>query len=209
MKQSEITSIIETLSIKNPLRENIDKDYTQRFINKIVKLSIVDKHLDSKIKLLISEGKEYNKFKYNQSISELLLWFLCESKNLKYNIEAKVNSTKKNVDLQATFMDKTFNFEVKSPEYPFKVEGQMTGRIANRSMLEDLRKIAIDFEEKLMPYISQGNFTSIKTYAPTDNKLKDCLLSAHKKFDFNNANTTNILFVCTNTEELVYYLHIL
>ncbi len=207
MDKTQILKLISKLE-NNPLSEAIDSQYTQDLI---ARLANIDEKRYDKVKELLCGNEPFNKFKYNQGIAELLVWFFLQNKKIKYEIEVNKNiDNKSDIDVVANLNDLNYNIEIKSPQYQIQEKDCIQGRLASRTFNKnEAEQIMSEVKTLLKPGIKNTKYIDIKTQMPADNKIKDCLISAQKKFSGNSLNNINILFICTTTEEMMFYLEYL
>lgn len=217
MNKDRLSKIINKINTLSPYFEGSD-EYKLELEKLLLSLSIHTNKIDNKIeKMLVGDqsSKETIKFSYNQGISELMLWFLLEKYHIRYNIEVRLNSeSHKDIDLQFNIDDITYNIEVKSPNYPLRsgnnIRGMLTNRFPGNEMMEELEEINRKFNE----VINTNSFIkeqceSAEILNLRDNKIKDCLVSAHSKFANNSEKVCNILLICTTSLEMCHYLNYL
>lgn len=119
---------------------------------------------------------------------------------------AQNSGNNSNVDIALKHKGISFNFEVKSPEYAESEKGVLSGGYANRFGDKQSNALVLtEFNNMLAPNIGEAGYKEIKETLLSDNKVKDCLLSAQQKFSAPSATNFNILFICTTTAEMVKY----
>lgn len=196
MENVELIEIIKQYD--TPLKKNLNFEYTNKFIELVTNLECVK---DSKIKELLNfKSKKNDKDTleniFNQKISEFLVYFVLQKQNIKFDVEQNKNKiNNSNVDVSFTYNDIEFNIEIKSPEEIIEKSNTIKVSPAYRFVDKDETQEIID------GIISQINSISpniAKEGIMTDNKIKDCLLSANNKFDYPNEKTFNVLFLCTS-----------
>ena len=210
MIENEINEIIAKLPQNNPYHSK-SNDYKEELFNKLKLLTLQNIKLNEKVeKLLIGENTNPLKslFTYNQGISELLWWFFLDKNEKSYKIEEKMVSGKNtNIDVQFVLLGVTYNIEIKSPEYPQKNNSNLYGRAAYRvpggQIIEALKEISNEFRKGL----GNTEYNDVDEDLPNDNKIKDCLLSAQKKFVENSKSICNILYISTIDDELFHYIN--
>ena len=201
---ANIVKIVNALCCDNPLNKYNNQPYTETFINLVSKIKDLP---DDKFKTLICANKQYEKYGFNQGISELLLYFLFSKNDISYLIEKNKNTENgSNVDVSLEYGCIHYNFEVKSPEYfennDNMIHGKFDCRFGDKNTNDALMKDLIQIMSK---NIGDSQFTGVTTDNMTDNKLKDCLLSAQNKFPEPSNTVCNILFISTTTSELISY----
>ena len=204
MKRSEIESIIDSLDSSHPLKSGINLSYKEVLVEKLESVPNLDA---AKLKTLVCGNENYSKYKYNQGLSEILLYILFSQKGLPFQFELKQNAAN-NCDVDVVLQHKciTYNFEVKSPQYNEFDDGAIRGGFAFRFGEKDANNLQLtELENQLKPNIGKAGYTEIKRNEITDNKVKDCLLSAQEKFAEPSETNCNILFICTTTDEMVRY----
>lgn len=210
MTKEEIKKIIDKIPNSKPYYQKSD-DYKLELFNGFTSLTIKDKKLNEKIeKLLIGDNSTQLKslFSYNQGISELLWWFFLEKNGIPYKIEKNMVPGKDtNIDVQFLLSGIDYNIEIKSPEYPIKENGNLQGRVACRVPGVDMKEALTDISNEFRKELCNTNYNDVDEDLPNDNKIKDCLLSAQKKFVNNSASNCNILFISTTDDELVHYIN--
>ena len=171
-------------------------------------------------KSVLSE-REYNNFlnksqldcqikraHYIQFASEVTIidYIIRHYSGFKY--EPKYND-KKNPECSFEYINRTINIEVKSPDLFKRMEQEDT---------EDIKLYVADRFSDKNSYIQMRKFIenhirddkTVKTIERLDNKLKDYLISAHKKFPISNSHNFNILVVALDIikdmDEWYYYL---
>ena len=204
MDKNEIVKIIENLDEENPIKIFKDKKFTNELVANLENLNDIDLN---KIKTLMCGNSKYSTFLYNQGIAELFIYFLLNKQNITFCTEENENnSNSSNVDVSFEFKDIKFNIEVKSPEYNLPSENKLSGSFANRfGNKKDNYLMMKNFSEKLKKNITGTKYEDVETLNLTDNKVKDCLLSAQNKFAEPTKTNFNILFLCTTTEEMESY----
>ncbi len=205
MDEIILNDIVCKQTEQHPLRLFHNQVFYKNFEREICALSI-KKNIDSKIEELIKDNGDFSVFKYNQGIAEFLFWFLMNRKKVNYDLEVSVNGTKKNVDVQAVFSNITYNIEAKSPEYYIRKDGELVGMLAHRFESKEAIQTLKEIENLFRQGLLNSGYDSIRTELSQDNKVKDCLQSAHKKFDKNSETNCNVLFLCTTTGEFIKYL---
>ena len=204
MKKKDIETIIRNIDVDNRLTANVGTIYYLKFIDYLSQINDVK---DLKIKELLHFDYKKSFFSYNQSISEFMIYFLLKSKRIPFDSEVNKNSANhSNVDVCFKYKNISYNFEIKSPEYVIKDNSKLNGGFTHRFGKKEenelmMEKLKQDFEG----HLSFTKYSGVDNSNLTDNKIKDCLLSAQKKFDCPNSNTCNILFVNTTTSELINY----
>lgn len=128
-------------------------------------------------------------------------------KKKSYEIEKKVNTTQKDVDIVISVEDVFLNLEVKSPEYEERKDNRLVGIVANRSNDKEVLNVAKNLQEILSLHINTTSYSQVDIEYPKDNKVKDTLLSAQAKFNNNNTKNSNALYISTKTSEFVKYLN--
>ena len=204
LEQSKIEEIICKLDPNHPLKNVGNTEYLNTFIGK---LAILQNLKEIKLKTLVCGNEPYSKFKYNQGVAELMLYILFSQEKLPFISEVAQNSSNNsNVDIVLKHKGISFNFEVKSPEYAESEEGVLSGGYANRFGDKQSNAFMLsEFNNMLAPNIGKVGYKEIKETPLSDNKVKDCLLSAQQKFSTPSETNFNILFICTTTEEMVKY----
>lgn len=100
----------------------------------------------------------------------------------------------------------TYNFEVKSPEYNEHADSILSGGFAFRFGDKETNDIQLtELENQLRQGISKIGYLKVERSKITDNKIKDCLLSAQDKFTEPSETNCNILFINTITAEMLLY----
>ncbi|MBR6738007.1 MAG: hypothetical protein IKL82_06620 [Clostridia bacterium] len=207
MDKRTLDELLSKFSSDHPLIKYKNKPYYIEFEKLICSLQLNNAKLDLKIEELLNDNGNFSIYKYNQGISELLIWFLLEQRHLNYQIEKKINKTQKDVDVVISIGDAFYNVEVKSPEYEERKEKQISGIIANRSTNKEIFNIANDIKSLISQQLSVIGYEKVDIEYPKDNKVKDTLLSAQSKFNNNNSKNCNVLYLSTNTNEFVKYLN--
>lgn len=204
MKRSEIETIIDGLDSPHPLKSENGLPYKEVLVEKLESIPNLD---TAKLKTLLCGNEKYTKYKYNQGLSEILLYILFSQKGLPFQFELKQNAANNSdVDVVLQYKGVTYNFEVKSPQYSEYSDGTIRGGFAFRFGEKDANDLQLtEFENQLRPNIGKTGYTEIKRNEITDNKVKDCLLSAQEKFAEPSETNCNILFICTTTYEMVRY----
>ncbi|MGI6782347.1 MAG: hypothetical protein ACOX56_05970 [Acholeplasmataceae bacterium] len=185
--------------------DNISSQYTQKFIDNVCSLRNVD---DSKIIQLLTLDNNNPYFSYNQTISEFMLYFLLNKKNINFEIEKNKNpSNDKNVDVCFNFSGINFNIEIKSPEFDWSLKDD-TLRIS--SIFRQVEKKEHDekmneLKSMISEYLEATEYKSIQIRNLTDNKIKSCLLNAQDKFGDPSSIELNILFINSTTTEMISY----
>jgi hypothetical protein len=209
MKKEDVIKIIEKIPNTKPYHSKSD-EYKIKLTNNLISLTLNYSKLNEKIEdLLIGDNTSTSKslFTYNQGISELLWWFFLDKKNLNYKIDVKmVEGKDTNIDVQFKSSNITYNIEIKSPEYPIMKEDTLHGRIEVRVPNVDMISILNEVSELFSNAIENSKYKKVEKVLPKENKIKDCLLSAQKKFVENSESNCNILFISTTTDELVSYI---
>lgn len=204
MERSEIETIINGLDSLHPLKSGKSLPYKDVLIEKLESVPNLDA---AKLKTLLCGNEKYSKDKYNQGLSEILLYILFSQKGLPFQFELKQNATN-NCDVDVVLQHKgiTYNFEVKSPQYNEHADGVICGGFAFRFGDKEANDLQLtELENQLKPNIGKAGYTEIKRNEITDNKVKDCLLSAQEKFAEPSETNCNILFICTTTGEMIRY----
>ena len=136
-----------------------------------------------------------------------MLYILFSQEKLPFTSEVAQNSgNNSNVDIVLKHKGISFNFEVKSPEYAESEKGVLSGGYANRFGDKQSNAFMLtEFNDMLAPNIGKAGYKEIKETPLSDNKVKDCLLSAQQKFSTPSETNFNILFICTTTAEMVMY----
>jgi len=207
MRNTYIDHIIDSLDNKHPLRCCKSKEYVDAFKDRILDLECLE---DSKLKTLLCVDLEFNEDRYNQGISELMIYFLLSRASVSFAIEKKLNaSNRKNVDVSVEYREITYNMEIKSPEYSENGGMNLIGRLANRfGDKNENENVMKEIADKLRGVaMKDGRDVSIEKM--TDNKVKDCLLSCQEKFSDPTETICNILVIMTTTSEMVHYLNYL
>ncbi len=200
----KMNEVVCSLCCENPLKIHENEIYAQNFKDLVSDLPTIP---EDKFKTLICANKEYNKFSFNQGISELLLYFLFSKYTIPYLIEKNKNiGNGSNVDISLEYGGIQYNFEVKSPEYfensDNMIHGKFDCRFGDKSINDAVMN---DLIQQMSKNIGSSQFTGVTTDNMTDNKVKDCLLSAQNKFPEPSNTVCNILFVSTTTFELISY----
>ena len=118
MRNIYIDHIIDSLDNKHPLRCCKSKEYVDAFKDRILDLGWLE---DCKLKTLLCVDREFNVYRYNQGISELMIYFLLSKAGVLFVIEKKLNaSNRKNVDVSVEYREITYNMEIKSPDKDIK-----------------------------------------------------------------------------------------
>ena len=204
LEQSKIEEIICKLDSNHPLKNVGNTEYLNTLIEKLAILQNLKK---IKLKTLLCGNEPYSKYKYNQGVAELMLYILFSQEKLPFTSEVTQNSgNNSNVDIVLKHKGISFNFEVKSPEYAEFEEGVLSGGYANRFGDKQSNAFMLsEFNDMLAPNIGKAGYREIKETPLSDNKVKDCLLSAQQKFSTPSETNFNILFICTTTAEMVMY----
>ncbi|MCG6142736.1 hypothetical protein [Leptospira mtsangambouensis] len=160
-------------------------------------------------KLLLNQN--YNESTYLQSATELTVMFHFQNKfNSSFEYEPKLNSdSKKNPEFRVTEKEKyKFSVEAKCPdlkeweeeERSEDIKISITGR--QKYHKEDFENLKNLLESGFNgPEDERKNITKSKSM---DNKLKDFVQSAHKKFpSFSNIDDFNVLFVNLGTPDTI------
>ncbi len=212
MEKEIVKNIMGEIPKSSPFHKK-SNDYKTTLETRLCSLTLAEKNLSEKVKKILvgdSTSEQKSLFSYNQGISELLFWFLLENKKVHYQIEKRmVAGSNANVDVKFKLDSINFNIEIKSPEYPIKEQGTLVGRIACRVPDQDMKGALKEISDKFRDVIDSTKYHSVNEVYPKDNKIKDCLLSAQKKFPDCSDTNCNILFISTITDELVHYINYL
>ena len=184
-------------------------------------LSSLDSALTNKQKrslynALQFSGKKFDEVRYLQAVGETVIAsYLSSHFPETFVYEPKLNSPK-DVDCGFSKNGKTYNIEVKCPDFSiannidtanaFKISS--FGRLVNYN--EIVGKIQEAFNPKMNPAV-EPNKPLIKQQH-MDNKLKDYLLSAHSKFkDTTDHDELNVLAICgahwMDIQKWVFYMY--
>lgn len=204
LEQSKIEEIICKLDLNHPLRNVCNIKYLNTLIEK---LAILPNLKEIKLKTLLCGNGPYSKYKYNQGVAELMLYILFSQEKLLFTSEVAQNSANNsNVDIILKHKGISFNFEVKSPEYAESEKDVLSDGYANRFGDKQSNALMLtELNNMLAPNIGKAGYKEIKETPLSDNKVKDCLLSAQQKFSTPSETNFNILFICTTTAEMVMY----
>ena len=204
MERYEIETIINGLDSSHPLKSERYLAYKDVLIKKLESVPNLDA---AKLKTLLCGNENYSKYKYNQGLSEILLYLLFSQKGLPFQVELKQNAANNcDVDVVLQYKGITYNFEVKSPQYNEHAGNTINGGFAFRFGEKDTNNLQLtELENQIRPNLSKVGYTEIKRNEIADNKVKDCLLSAQDKFAEPSETNCNILFICTTTDEMVRY----
>lgn len=204
MDVATIEQIIASLSSAHPLRDEKKSEYKKTFEINFAKLNGIK---EDKAKKLLCGDTDFYKFKYNQGVAELMLYFLLTNANICFEIEKKVNPlNNKDVDVSAVYEGITYNIEVKSPEYENNQDNMLIGGFANRFGEKEVnQRIMDDIATQLHDAASQCGIKGVKQAKVTDDKVKECLLSAQEKFSIPTDKNCNILLIITTTSEMINY----
>ena len=146
-------------------------------------------------------GNKFDEAKYLQAACETsIASYLSENYSDGFIYEPKVNPPK-DVDCGFTLDGKTYNIEVKCPDYSKKnkIDGTNAFKIGAFGRLVDFEEIVTSMQEVFDPETNSAVEPGkpLITQQHMDNKLKDYLLSAHSKFnDSAGPNELNVLAVC-------------
>ena len=205
MKKEIIKTIIDGLDSTHPLKKH--SCYVDVLVDCLEEIE--DCELE-KIKTLLCGKTTYDKFVYNQGVSELFLYFLFSKQERTFEVEKKmVSGNNHNVDISIEDEEYTYNFEVKSPKYlePKVDDGTMKLRCVHRfDEKEKSDTMMQSLIEEIKPNLEEAGYSDCQKIALTDNKTKDCLLSAQEKFPVPSSTNCNVLFICTTTSEFVNYI---
>ncbi len=204
MKDETIYQLLSELK-NNPLNDRENAAYRRSFVENM--RSVPDSKYE-KVKQLLCGNGRFGRFKFNQGISELLVWFLFERSGIGYDTDVSENPINdRNIDVVAKDGSVRYNIEIKSPEYAICPADTLKGRFAFRSCGKEQAKEQMDgLADLLRQQLPANGYNSVETLMPSDNKIKDCLQSCQKKFIGNSAENLNILFLCTTTEEMMSYI---
>lgn len=125
---------------------------------------------------------------YLQAVTELTVLDFCLREGDKSFVYEPRYNGKKNPECSFVYKGKTVNIEVKCPNYQKRISEEKKGfiKVVIGERLENYPKT---FTEK-----SLGSDVAVQKRM--DNKMKDFLISAHKKFPDSNENNFNILVIC-------------
>ena len=181
MERYEIETIINGLDSSHPLKSERYLAYKDVLIKKLESVPNLDA---AKLKTLLCGNENYSKYKYNQGLSEILLYLLFSQKGLPFQVELKQNAANNcDVDVVLQYKGITYNFEVKSPQYNEHAGNTINGGFAFRFGEKDTNNLQLtELENQIRPNLSKVGYTEIKRNEIADNKVKDCLLSAQDKF---------------------------
>jgi hypothetical protein len=204
MNKEKIDKIISNLGNSNPIFIHKDDEYTNELISNLEKLNNIT---EEKLESLLCVKSKYNLFTFNQGISELFIYFLLNKQNINFVVEENENKENgSNVDVAALYEGVKFNIEVKSPSYPIKNAEKLVGSFVNRFGNKEnndlmMKQLSCELEQ----HLDGTDYKGVKIQNLTDNRVKDCLLSAQNKFDNPSNDCLNILFLCTTTSEMQSY----
>ena len=197
--KNNIIDIVKNSEVKHPIFVAATKDnrYWHDFLN-------VNKHYES-----VLNKQEYNSFLNKSQLNGQIsmaqyIQFASEATIIDYIIrnysgfknEPKYND-KKNPECSFEYADRTINIEVKCPDLSKRIAQEDSEGIklfsAERFPNKDCY---MQIQEFIESNIRDGQ--SIQNIERLDNKLKDYLISAHKKFPISNIQNFNILVVAVD-----------
>ncbi len=204
MEKCTVKRIIDSLNIDNPLRNCSNVEYREKLELLLLDINSVK---EEKIKNLLCDNSKFDKFKYNEAIAELMLYFCLSSTRKAFIPEKNVNySNNKNVDVSLDYSGITYNFEVKSPKYEENNKDKMFGSFAYRSGDKSENCAAMNaFVEQLRESASVLEMGDVVHKEMSDNKIKDCLLNAQEKFCDPSKTICNLLLISTTSLEMIHY----
>lgn len=146
-------------------------------------------------------GNKFDEAKYLQAACETAIAsYLSSNFGENFVYEPKINPPK-DVDCGFSLDGKTYNIEVKCPDYSKKneIDSANAFKIGSFGRLIDFEQIVTNMQEVFDPETNPAveSDKPLITQQHMDNKLKDYLLSAHSKFnESTNPTELNALVVC-------------
>ena len=169
---------------------------------------LTQKQKKSLLKDLQIEGSTFDEAKYLQSACETsIAAYLASVYSDTFVYEPKVNPPK-DVDCGFELNGKTFNIEVKCPDFSKKneIDNSNTFKIGSLGRLDDFDEVVSKLQDAFDPAknSSADPDKPLVIQQHMDNKLKDYLVSAHGKFkDSAGPNELNVLAVsCTDWTDM-------
>ena len=213
-KISDISNLTDHYLVK---ARNENNHYFEEFIiaAQIVKNVMTKKEFEywCTEKMLLKQQAFAEKTFIQYAVETSAVRYFAEKHNENFKVEAKINPTNdKDVDIQFTNLEYTYNIEVKCSDFVSKenIENkdafkyETIGRIPDRKETKETISAAIDEGllikgETTKPHLEAKNM---------DNNLKDFLELAHEKFNPTpNESEINILLVGCNDEKDIQKWH--
>jgi hypothetical protein len=195
---------IEVTNTENKyLFGNENDSYHKTFAERLTSLGsfLSTKQKKSLYKDLQLSGNKFNEATYLQAACETsIASYLSSNYSDGFIYEPKINPPK-DVDCGFSLEGKTYNIEVKCPDYSKKneIDGANAFKIGFFGRLVNVKEVVTNMQNVFDPETNPAAESAkpLITKLHMDNKLKDYLLSSHSKFnDSTDHSELNVLVVC-------------